>query len=248
MERSQKPARLSQQIILDVLLQGKIELRGQFTLGSNYTLLVNLDQPAGRIRAVYKPQQGEMPLWDFPPESLAGREVAAYLLSEALGWELVPPTVLREDGPFGPGSLQLFIPYDPELNYFSFQPSVIQRLKPAALFDLVINNADRKGSHILLDEDRHIWLIDHGLCFHVLPKLRTVIWDFAGQEIPANLIRDLESVLPELKAGADLFKSLSGYLGKKEIGALKTRILNIINQPVFPKPDTEKRQFPWPLV
>jgi hypothetical protein len=248
MERSQKPARLSQQIILDVLLQGKIELRGQFTLGSNYTFLVNLDQPAGRIRAVYKPQQGEMPLWDFPPESLAGREVAAYLLSEALGWELVPPTVLREDGPFGPGSLQLFIPYDPELNYFSFRPSVIQRLKPAALFDLVINNADRKGSHILLDEDRHIWLIDHGLCFHVLPKLRTVIWDFAGQEIPANLIRDLESVLPELKAGADLFKSLSGYLGKKEIGALKTRILNIINQPVFPKPDTEKRQFPWPLV
>ena len=248
MERSHKTASPSYQTILDILLRGKIELQAQFALGSNYTFLVNVNHPAGHIQAVYKPQRGEIPLWDFPPESLAGREVAAYLLSEALGWRLVPPTILREDGPFGPGSLQQFIPYDPELNYFSFQPALIQRLKPTALFDMVINNADRKGSHILLDDDRHIWLIDHGLCFHALPKLRTVIWDFAGQSVPAELIRDLEYVLPNLKAGADLYKNLCDCLEKKEIRALKTRILNIINQPVFPKPDTEKRQFPWPLV
>jgi hypothetical protein len=248
MDNSQNELTFDKPTIFDILLNGTIDLQGQFTLGSNYTFLVSLKHPAGSVQAVYKPQQGEMPLWDFPPESLAGREIAAYLLSEALGWGFVPPTVMRENGPFGPGSLQLYIPHDPEVNYFSFDSPLIQRLKPVVLFDLVLNNADRKGSHIILDEERHLWLIDHGLCFHTQPKLRTVIWDFAGQTIPANLIRELEKLLEKLEAVSEIQRNLAQWINLEEIAALKSRILNIIKQPVFPKPDTQKRQFPWPLV
>jgi hypothetical protein len=180
----------------------------------------------------------------FSAESLACREAAAFRVSEALGWELVPPTVLRANGPFGAGSLQLYIPHDPELHYFSFDARTIRRLKPTALFDLVINNADRKGSHIILGEDKHIWLIDQGLCFHALPKLRTVIWDFAGQPIPAALIEDLQKLPEQLQPNGELTQELRDLISKDEIAALKSRILNIINQPIFPKPDTEKRSFP----
>jgi len=147
---------------------------------------------------VYKPQKGEMPLWDFPEESLAARESAAYLVSEALGWELVPPTIMRPDGPFGPGSYQYFIPHDPEQHYFTFDEAIHKRLRPTALFDLIINNADRKGGHILLGEDGHIWLIDHGLCFHAQPKLRTVIWDFSGQPIESPLLDSLQTLYDNL--------------------------------------------------
>ncbi len=140
---------------------------------------------------MYKPTRGERPLWDFPPASLAGREVAAYLVSEALGWRLVPPTIYRKKGPLGPGSLQAFVEHDPEYHYFTFNESDRQRLRPVALFDLLINNADRKGSHVLLDEQDHMWLIDHGVCFHVEDKIRTVIWDFAGEPFPDALCSDL---------------------------------------------------------
>jgi len=239
---------LDKTAIIEILLNGEIDLRGQFTLGSNYTFLVGLNHPAGSIQAVYKPRQGEMPLWDFPPESLAARETAAYLLSEALNWDLVPPTAMRARGPFGQGSLQLYIPHDPDLNYFSFKTRTLQRLKPVALFDLVLNNADRKGSHVILDENRHIWLIDHGLCFHTLPKLRTVIWDFAGQAIPVELVHDLENIPDRLQRGGDLRRKFAEFIDQGEISALQSRIVNIINHPVFPMPDTQKRQVPWPLV
>jgi uncharacterized repeat protein (TIGR03843 family) len=248
MDKSKTGKIIDKTAIIDILLNGEIDLRGQFTLGSNYTFLVGLNHPSGSVQAVYKPQQGEIPLWDFPPESLAGRENAAYILSEALGWELVPPTAMRSSDPLGRGSLQLYIPHDPEINYFSFDDATIQRLKPTALFDLVINNADRKGSHIILDEDQHIWLIDHGLCFHPSPKLRSVIWDFADQSVPAELVHDLVGVLEQLHPGEELSGELSQFIGPEEISALKSRILNIINHPIYPKPDTHKRQFPWPLV
>jgi len=248
MKPSQSDRLLSKAAILEILRKGAIDLQGQFTLGSNYTFLVSLQHAESSLQAVYKPRQGEMPLWDFPVESLAAREVAAYLISEALGWELVPPTIIRDGGPFGQGSLQLYIPHNPERNYFSFNPRTIQRLKPTALFDLILNNADRKGSHVIQDQDGHIWLIDHGLCFHPLPKLRTVIWDFAGQAIPAELIASLENLLPNLRSSAQLRKDLSRLLGREELAALKSRIMHIIKQPVFPKPEPQKRQFPWPLV
>ncbi len=248
MHNPQNNSTFNKSAILEILLNGTIDLQGQFTLGSNYTFLVGLQHPAGSLRAIYKPLKGEVPLWDFAPESLAGREIAAYLVSEALGWGLVPPTVMRNAGPFGPGSLQLFIPHDSELNYFSFSRPLRLKLKPVALFDLLINNADRKGSHVILGDDQQLWLIDHGLCFHAHPKLRTVIWDFADKPIPKKLIGDLAVLLEKLDTDPGFRKELSSWISSAEIAALKSRILNIIKQPVFPKPDTEKRQFPWPPV
>lgn len=233
---------------IEILLNGQINLEGQFILGSNYTFLINITYQERIINAVYKPMKGEAPLWDFPRESLAAREVAAYLVSEALDWELVPPTAIHNNGPFGAGSVQLYIPHNTESNYFTFDSRTRQNLRKTVLFDMLINNADRKGSHIILDENEHIWLIDHGLCFHNMPKLRTVIWDFAGETIEDNLLVSLDNFLKFLRSENETLKDLSGLLTKEEIKALKSRILFIIKHPVFPSPDKDKRQFPWPLV
>ena len=171
-----------------------MELKGQFLLGSNYTFLVTVHHAGLELPAVYKPSRGEKPLWDFPDNTLAKREVAAYLVSEALGFRFVPCTVLRDDMPlYGPGSLQQYIEYDPEYHYFNFSDEDKARLGPVVLFDLLVNNADRKGSHVLIENgSRRLWAIDHGLCFHEEEKLRTVLWDSAGQEIPPDLRATLE--------------------------------------------------------
>ena len=245
--QSIKPA-LSKAEILEILREGKADLKGQFVLGSNYTFLVQLKHHGKSFQAVYKPQKGEMPLWDFPEESLAARESAAYLVSEVLGWELVPPTIMRPDGPFGPGSYQFFIVHDPEQHYFTFDEATHERLRPAALFDLIINNADRKGGHILLGENGHIWLIDHGLCFHAQSKLRTVIWDFSGEQIEDNLVKSMQNLLNNLQSKTEFQQQLSQLLQKNEADALKSRIKFYIDHPVFPPPDENQRQFPWPLV
>jgi uncharacterized repeat protein (TIGR03843 family) len=176
---------------IQILATGEIALEGEFLWGSNYTVLVTVDCGDEQVKAVYKPTRGVRPLWDFESPSLARREVLAYLVSEALGWELVPPTVFRQQGPIGPGSLQLYVEHDPEYHFFNFSEADRERLRPAAAFDVLINNADRKGGHFILDEDRHIWLIDHGICFHEEPKLRTVLWDFAGKPLPEDLAADL---------------------------------------------------------
>lgn len=228
-----------------MLQTGELELEGQFTWGSNYTFLVRV---GGQLEGVYKPVRGEQPLWDFPPETLAGREVAAYLLSEALGWQLVPPTVLRAEGPFGPGSLQYRVKHDPELHYFTFEDAVRQRLRPAAVFDLLANNADRKGGHILLGEDQHIWLIDHGICFHEEPKLRTVVWDFAGEPIPAELLDAVRDLQAKLRAGSPLAEQLAAYLSPAELDALRQRAAALLAQPAFPHPPEDERYMPWPPV
>jgi len=231
-----------------ILAQGEINLRSRFILGSNYTYFVQLEYRGSMIDAVYKPMRGEKPLWDFPPETLAAREMAAFLISDALGWELVPPTVIRYEGPFGKGSMQLFIPHDPTLNYFSFDNATRENLKQCALFDLVINNADRKGSHIIKDDGNQIWLIDHGLCFHAEEKLRTVIWNHGGMNIPDEYINDSKAMLNNLESRRDLGSKLIELLNPMEIAALKSRLVFIINHPVFPMPDAKKRQFPRPLV
>lgn len=233
---------------LEALSAAHIELTGQFVLGSNYTFLASLCYTGVILEAVYKPLRGEMPLWDFPEDTLAGREVAAYELSEALGWELVPPTVIRDDGPFGRGSLQLYIPHDMRQTYFTMDAHTRQRLRPAATFDLLTNNADRKGSHILLEQGGHIWLIDHGLCFNAHPKLRTVIWDFSGEAIPEALLADIDALLPMLEKGADLRARLRAHLSTGEISALVARARHILRLPVFPEPDPKHRPYPWPLV
>lgn len=200
------------------------------------------------MKAIYKPRKGEMPLWDFPPESLADREVAAFIVSEALGWNLVPPTVIRRKAAFGKGSLQVFIEHNPEENYFTFSDELHARLQPTVVFDLVINNADRKGSHILLDENREIRLIDHGLCFHTDPKLRSVIWDFAGQRIPAALLADMEVLRGQLGETLPVFNELKKHLKVSEIRAITRRIEALLSLPVFPEPDPKHRPYPWPLV
>ena len=199
------------------------------------------------MEAVYKPQRGERPLWDFPAETLAGREVAAYLVSEALGWDLVPPTVYREEGPLGPGSQQLRLEHDPVQHYFTFDEATRQRLRPVALFDLIVNNADRKGGHILLDGDK-LWLIDHGICFHAEPKLRTVVWDFAGDAIPDHLLGDMKALRDQLNANNELRRQLGAYLTYDELAAVDGRLAAILATPHFPVPPQGERAIPWPLV
>ena len=232
--------------VMNVLQSGEITIKGEFVWGSNYTFLAEVCQNEHVIQSVYKPSRGERPLWDFPPASLARREAAAYLVSEALGWELVPPTVYRKKAPIGPGSLQLFIDHDPELHYFNLSETDRQSLRPVVLFDLLINNADRKGSHLLVDNNHHLWLIDHGICFHAEDKLRTVIWDFAGEQVPEKLLDDLHTFCLALVPAVNLYKDLQELLSLKEIKALARRAEHLISLRLFPQPDPQERSFPWP--
>ncbi len=225
---------------------GSIELKGQFTLGSNYTFLVTITHQEQEISAVYKPQKGEQPLWDFPENTLSGREVAAYLVSEALHWRLVPYTIFREDGPYGPGSLQQYIEYNPNYHYFNMKPVDIQKLRPVALFDHLTNNADRKGSHIFFEKtSRHLYAIDHGLCFNVEDKLRTVIWDFAGETISAEHLAALHELAAPSTA---LVTALQPFLIAEELNALSLRARILADAASFPLPPTDRRAFPYPPV
>jgi uncharacterized repeat protein (TIGR03843 family) len=238
--------------VLKILETGEMNIRGEFVWGSNYTFLGQVEYPEGILPVVYKPSRGEQPLWDFPPASLAKREVAAYLVSEGLGWNLVPPTVYRDDAPFGPGSVQLFIEHDPEYHYFSFSPEDRQRLRPVAIFDYLINNADRKGGHVLLGPDGSLWLIDHGVCFHVQEKLRTVIWDFSGEVIPEALCEDVSRFHHRLTSpdwqSESLMEHLRKFLSNKEIGALARRADRLVSTGLFPTPDPHRRHYPWPQL
>lgn len=219
---------------------GEYELKGQFVLGSNYTFLVNVHYNGMQYPAVYKPSRGEQPLWDFPENTLALREVAAYLVSESLGFHIVPFTTLRNDGPHGAGSLQQFIEYDPEYHYFNFSEEDKRLLRPIALFDMLVNNADRKGGHIFFEHETHkLYAIDHGICFHEENKLRTVLWDFAGQKIPDDLL----ACLP---LSQSLLSDLRSYLSPQEITALVDRVDDIIKRRVFPRQPRDRRAMPWP--
>ena len=232
-------------ILRQALTNGELELKGQFMLGSNYTFLVTVHHNGQDLQAVYKPSRGEQPLWDFPDHTLAHREVAAYLVSEALGWCFVPYTALREDGPYGPGSIQQFIEYDPNYHYFNFNDEDKTRLEPVMLFDLLCNNADRKGSHVIIEKETNkLWLIDHGLCFHEDEKLRTVIWDYAGQQISDGLLE----ALARLPATQDLLADLQPYLSPSEIAALTTRAEALILSGVFPYPPEHRRAYPYPPI
>jgi uncharacterized repeat protein (TIGR03843 family) len=237
---------LSDETLRSVLLHGEISLQGQFMLGSNYTFLVNVSHDGQEVPAVYKPSKGEQPLWDFPENSLAWREVAAYLVSEALGWNFVPYTILRDEGPFGPGSLQQYIDYNPNYHYFTFKDEDKARLRPVVLFDLLLNNADRKGSHVIIQKrTRKMFLIDHGLCFHEEDKLRTVIWDFAGQPIPPELLADLDKFRAALST-PELAAHLGQYLTPAELAALDVRTAEWIASGMFPLPPKDRRAFPYP--
>ena len=233
---------------LSILEQGEVSMEGQILWGSNYTLLVKVALKDVEVDAVYKPAQGERPLWDFPRESLALREVAAFLINEALGWQMVPPTVYRETGPLGHGSLQLFVDHDPNHHYFKFTPAERQRLRQVALFDILINNADRKSGHIIIDPANHIWLIDHGICFHEYPKLRTILWDFAGERLSDELCNYLTEFRQKLESASEFHTILKRYLSKREIKAMSRRADLLLATGAFPHPPTHSRPYPWPLV
>lgn len=217
------------------LVTGAIEVLGRFTDASNYAFLVR----AGQTRAVYKPRDGENPLWDFPDGTLYRREVAAYRVSEALGWGVVPETVVRDDAPFGPGSLQRFIDADLEEHYLTLMPARADEFRRVALFDLVVNNADRKSGSCLLEKGSGvIYAVDHGVCFHADEKLRTVIWDFAGEPIPAPLLDDLAALDVDL---ADLLEA-------DEAAAVRVRAQLLVSAAAFPDPPTDRRPYPWPPI
>ena len=230
----------------EVLNHGEMRIVGQFANSSNYTFLAELSLGDQKVQAVYKPVRGEYPLWDFPDHTLAKREAAAFVLSEWLGWHLVPTTVFRRSAPMGAGSLQVYIEHQPEHHYFNFSTDEIQVLRPIALFDLIVNNADRKGSHLFFDGGKRLWCIDHGLCFHRQDKLRTVIWDFMGESVPEALLADVARAQAPLRRGGELFTQLHPYLSIPEIQMLGRRIAAVMETPLFPQPPNDRRAFPYP--
>src|SRR2546421_644253 len=231
-----------------LLREGRIKPRGLMPDCSNYTYLAQVHSPDGtETLAVYKPSPGETPLDDFPDGTLGKREVAAYLVSHALGWQVVPFTIYRRDGPLGPGSLQQFIVADLREHYFSLMPARSDDFRAMAAFDVIVNNADRKSGHCLLDREGHIWGVDNGLTFHSLPKLRTVIWEFAGEEVPARLRADAQRLEKELIAAQGWVKGLQKLITGPEIGALAQRARRLAQEGHYPAP-TSRWAYPWPLI
>jgi hypothetical protein len=233
--------------VVDLLREGEMEVKGMLPWSSNYTFLGHVSKDELAAMVVYKPRRGERPLWDFPSGSLYRREAAAFLLSDALEWNIIPPTVAR-DGEHGIGMVQLFIEHDPEEHFFTFRDPWPEELTLIALFDVLVNNADRKGGHCLRDPQGRIWAIDHGLCFHEEPKLRTVIWEMAGESIPETLLGDLRRLRQCLKAEQPLREKLNRLLPPKEIRALQQRLSELLQSEQFPLPPPERRHIPWPMV
>ncbi|MCL4867677.1 MAG: SCO1664 family protein [Anaerolineae bacterium] len=256
---------LSLEQILELLAKADIEIEGLVPWGSNYTFLVRLCHETVEAQGIYKPRRGERPLWDFPAGTLCLRERAAFLLSQTLGWDIVPPTLIRP-GPQGIGSLQYFIDHDPDHHYFTLKEQFaasptesflndaelpgqfVRQTQKIALFDLIINNADRKGGHVILDKKGHLWAIDHGVCFHADYKLRTVIWDFAGQPIPPALLQDIVCLADQgEQKQAPLMAALGQLLSKNELKAMQNRVQHLLDLGSFPEPGPG-RHYPWPLV
>jgi uncharacterized repeat protein (TIGR03843 family) len=232
---------------MELLQEGSVEVLGLLPYSSNYVFLTRVRGGDRELEAVYKPRRGERPLWDFPPGSLAAREVAAFLVSEAAGWSFVPPTVLRKDAPLGPGSLQLFIEHDPERHYFALAQDRLDDLARFAAFDVVANNADRKAGHVLEDLEGRLWGVDHGVTFHTEPKLRTVIWAFAGEPLGTEIRRHLETLRGALGERGDLGAELTELLSAKEAAATLRRVDTLLRRDIFPAPRADY-YLPWPLV
>lgn len=221
----------------------------QLWYSSNYVYLCQMCAPGGaQFAAVYKPLKGENPLWDFPNGELYKREVAAYRLSRLLDWPMVPPTVVR-DGPHGVGSLQLYIQHDPEAHFFVQRdmPEIVPQLKRMCVFDVIANNADRKGGHCLMDANAQVWGIDHGLCFHSQYKLRSVIWDWVDEAIDPALLADIARVGATIGAEEPAADGLREMLSTGEPEAIAKRIAQLAATGTFPSPGPN-RHYPWPLV
>jgi uncharacterized repeat protein (TIGR03843 family) len=229
--------------VVNLLAEGEIEIVGRMPWSSNQTFLVTCTSGTQETGAVYKPERGERQLWDFPG-GIFHREIAAYELSKMLGWDLVPETIDRPDAPFGEGSLQQFVDADFSQHHFTLieDERHHDRLRKICAFDVVANNADRKSGHCILGDDGTIWAIDNGLCFHREPKLRTVIWEFAGEELPTELLDDLAALDNALPG------TLAELLSAAEVEAVRKRARRLVKNGRFPVPDPDSHCYPWPLV
>lgn len=234
--------------MLSLLREGRIDGMELIPWGSNYTFAVVLrDEREGATLAVYKPRRGEVPLRDFPSGTLYKREVATYLLGTIMGWDLVPPTVVREDAPHGVGSLQLYVEpsREPAARFEALRATHRSELQRMAVFDLLINNADRKGGHCLLDVQGQLWGIDHGLALHHVPKLRTIIWDFCGEPIPEDLVAQLLAARHDADCETAIRTELGALLSPVEVDALFGRWDYLLANPCYPELDPY-RNVPWP--
>jgi hypothetical protein len=229
-----------------VLVAGELEVLGLLPNASNHTFLARARGDDEEMLAVYKPRRGETPLWDFPEGTLCAREVATYVVARTIGWPNVPATVLR-DGPYGIGSVQRFVPFDPEEHYFTLGDRFPAEFRRVAAFDLVVNNADRKAGHCLLGEDGRIYVVDHGVCFSREPKLRTVIWDFIGQPLDDQLRADVRLLASDVRGGA-VRDELANLLTEDELVALAARAEAVAEMDRFPDPGPDRRPFPWPPI
>ena len=247
-DREDQTIALPPERIIRLLSEGDIEVEGLIPWSSNATILVTVRDAEHSALAVYKPQRGERPLWDFAQGTLGMREVASYLVSEELGWGLVPPTVLRQ-GPHGLGSVQFYIHCVESAHFFSIQDDERYRheLKRLVALDAVINNADRKSGHCLVGYDGRLWAIDNALTFHEEPKLRTVIWDYAGDPLPYDIRTDLRRLEEALGEVSPLTQVLEKILSKAEVRALRGRMEGLLQDGCFPVPGAG-RVVPWPLV
>jgi uncharacterized repeat protein (TIGR03843 family) len=229
--------------VRQVLLRGEVDLKGRMPWSSNATFLVESCLDGEMLQAVYKPLNGERPLWDFP-RGLYQREVASYELSDALGWDIVPLTVARDEAPLGEGSMQQFVDADFAQHYFTLAEQDQHRdaFQKVCVFDILSNNTDRKSGHLLVDRDGHIWAIDNGLSFHQEFKLRTVIWEYGGMPIPEPLLADVQALVDR-----GLPSSLDGLLDVFERDAVLSRARAVLDESTFPM-DTTGRRYPWPMV
>jgi uncharacterized repeat protein (TIGR03843 family) len=236
-----------EQAMLELLAGGALEVAGRLMAASNATLRCTVRLGDTEAACVYKPVAGERPLWDFPPGSLAGREVAAYMVSRVAGWDIVPPTVHR-DGPFGPGMCQLWIDADTGSDLVALARSRTHRqLRDMAVFDAVVNNADRKIGHLLPMAGGRLYGCDHGVCFGEEYKLRTVLWQWRGEALPERCVSALTRLAEELDGGS-LATELAGLLSAREVRATRQRIGLLIKHRVHPYPPENWPAVPWPPV
>jgi len=251
-DQSQARSEDGEQAALDLLASGRLEVEGRLTAASNATLYCTIS-PRGRNTAVagncvYKPVAGERPLWDFPTGTLAGREVAAYAISRAAGFDVVPPTVMR-DGPFGPGMCQLWIDYDTSVDLIALSRRTDHGgLRDMAVFDAVINNADRKIGHLLPVPEGHLYGCDHGVCFAEDYKLRTVLWQWRGKSLPRHSVEALRRLYTQLDPDSPLMTELATLVSSDEIDAMKIRVDTLLKHRVHPYPPTDWPAIPWPPV
>ncbi|MEL6405055.1 MAG: SCO1664 family protein [Chloroflexota bacterium] len=248
-----QPVTLPYNAVYQALCEGEVHAEhGFMRWGSNHTILVTVTHDDNEFMAVYKPRRGERPLWDFPDGTLCQRETASYVVSEMLGWDVVPPTVLR-DGPRGIGSVQVFINHDPQEHYFTFRQrddfeSIEDQIKRMAVFDAIVNNVDRKGGHCLIDEVDKIWGIDHGLTFHPANRLRTVIWDYAGKPIDDDVLAKVQTFCGELADKENTrANQLRDLLNEHEYRTMQNRVDRLLQNGTYPMPGPGPNR-PWPAV